>query len=449
MPTSGWRPSRGTEAALALAMASVLVAERGGPAGLASAVAASRPPWPRRNRRPAETIERIARGSGRKAEPSGGRRCRFAACRCGRAVCSGQHPELRGGQRRGDGSPVPVWPPPTDAARGAHQAMGAARSRWLSRATPTPPTRSRAPPDSPMPSGRSARSAITSTWTRRRPSATCCCPSIMRSSDGTTFVPARRARSHAASDGAGLQHPPGGRHPAPGRQESRRGAGASTRPPTRRTSRPAGSPSRVSWAKGISTPSGTAPCSAAASSASRHPRASVSLTLNDGSARSKPAFEGEGDFVFVTYPNGMLYDGRGTNKPWLLENGDPVTKITWHSWVEVGLGTAWARRPERRDPGADTAGPSRHRSTSTGIRDDVIAMPLGFGHTEYGTFAKGRGANALDLLGPQGEVRPLPLDQGARPEDAGLQSSPASRACPASSAAGLPRRCRWVRRRRV
>ena len=31
-------------------------------------------------------------------------------------------------------------------------------------------------------------------------------------------------------------------------------------------------------------------------------------------------------------------------------------------------------------------------------------MPLGFGHTEYGAFAQGRGVNALDLLGaPSGD----------------------------------------------
>ncbi len=33
-----------------------------------------------------------------------------------------------------------------------------------------------------------------------------------------------------------------------------------------------------------------------------------------------------------------------------------------------------------------------------GLHPDVVAMPLGFGHTEYGAFAQGRGVNALDLL---------------------------------------------------
>jgi len=136
------------------------------------------------------------------------------------------------------------------------------------------------------------------------------------------------------------------------------------------------------------------------------PAAQVSLALSDGAVRyTKPAFEGEGDFVFVPYPSGMLYDGRGANKPWLLENGDPVTKITWHSWVEVGLGTA--RKLDVRN-GEILELSTAHGTIAApvyvypGIRDDVLAMPLGFGHTEYGTFAKGRGVNALDLLGPQG-----------------------------------------------
>ena len=39
-------------------------------------------------------------------------------------------------------------------------------------------------------------------------------------------------------------------------------------------------------------------------------------------------------------PDSMYYDGRGANKPWLLENPDPVTKITWQSWVELHPETA-------------------------------------------------------------------------------------------------------------
>jgi molybdopterin-containing oxidoreductase family iron-sulfur binding subunit len=122
---------------------------------------------------------------------------------------------------------------------------------------------------------------------------------------------------------------------------------------------------------------------------------------------TKPAFEGNGSFVFLAYPHGTLHDGRGTNKPWLLENADPVAKITWHSWVEVSPETA--RKLDIRN-GEILRLTSPHGTLEApayihlGLHPDVVAMPLGFGHTEYGVFAQGRGVNALDLLGaPSGD----------------------------------------------
>src|ERR1041384_1638644 len=41
-----------------------------------------------------------------------------------------------------------------------------------------------------------------------------------------------------------------------------------------------------------------------------------------------PSFDGDGEFVFLPVPSSMYFDGRGANRPWLLENPDPVTKIT-------------------------------------------------------------------------------------------------------------------------
>jgi molybdopterin-containing oxidoreductase family iron-sulfur binding subunit len=133
--------------------------------------------------------------------------------------------------------------------------------------------------------------------------------------------------------------------------------------------------------------------------------AALRVSLAPGSARvryTKPAFEGDGEFVFATYAHSLLYDGRGANKPWLLENSDPVTKITWHSWVEIHPDTA--RKLDVRD-GEILRVTSPHGSIEApvfvyqGIRPDVVAVPLGLGHTEYGAYARGRGVNALDLLG--------------------------------------------------
>jgi molybdopterin-containing oxidoreductase family iron-sulfur binding subunit len=115
-----------------------------------------------------------------------------------------------------------------------------------------------------------------------------------------------------------------------------------------------------------------------------------------------PAFDGDGEFVFVAYPHAFLHDGRGANRPWLLENPDPVTKATWSPWIELSAATA--RRLDIRrgevvrivSPHGEISGPA---FPYAGLHDGVIAAPLGSGHTEYGQFAKDRGFNPLDLLG--------------------------------------------------
>ncbi|MES2125059.1 MAG: 4Fe-4S dicluster domain-containing protein [Gemmatimonadota bacterium] len=131
----------------------------------------------------------------------------------------------------------------------------------------------------------------------------------------------------------------------------------------------------------------------------------TTMALSGGASQlavTPPTFDGDGEFVFLPYPSSMYHDGRGSNKPWLLENPDPVTKITWQSWVEVNPETA--RRIDVRE-GEIVELTSPHGSIRAqvyvypGIREDVLAMPLGLGHSEYGRFAKGRGVNALDLLG--------------------------------------------------
>ncbi|HYF39502.1 MAG TPA: molybdopterin-dependent oxidoreductase, partial [Gemmatimonadales bacterium] len=138
------------------------------------------------------------------------------------------------------------------------------------------------------------------------------------------------------------------------------------------------------------------------------PAARVALAAGAGGARySPPRFEGDGQYVLAPYPHGMLYDGRGANKPWLLENGDPVTKITWHSWVEIHPDTARALDVRNGEVLRIT---SSHGAIEApvyvypGVHPRVVAMPLGLGHTAYGEFARGRGVNPLDLLGaPSGQ----------------------------------------------
>jgi molybdopterin-containing oxidoreductase family iron-sulfur binding subunit len=109
----------------------------------------------------------------------------------------------------------------------------------------------------------------------------------------------------------------------------------------------------------------------------------------------------QGDFYFVVYPSPVLGDGRATNKPWLQELADPVTKIAWQSWIEIHPTTAARLGVENGDHlKVDTAAGSVTAPAYVylGVRPDVVAMATGRGHTSYGRYAQNVGVNPLDAL---------------------------------------------------
>jgi molybdopterin-containing oxidoreductase family iron-sulfur binding subunit len=128
-----------------------------------------------------------------------------------------------------------------------------------------------------------------------------------------------------------------------------------------------------------------------------------------------------GDFFLVVYPSPTLGLGRGTNKPWLIELPDPVTKMTWGSWVEIHPETAARLGIDRGDIVEVRAGNATVRAPAIpflGVRPDVVAIAAGYGHRAaaslptfdnkhptsnplqwgYGRYARDLGVNALDLL---------------------------------------------------
>ena len=110
-----------------------------------------------------------------------------------------------------------------------------------------------------------------------------------------------------------------------------------------------------------------------------------------------------GEFLLCTYPSLNQYDGRGANKPWLQEVPDPMTQITWDSWAEIHPKDAEKLGVKRGDILQLT---TKFGSLDlpayvyAGVRQGTVAVPVGQGHTEYGRYAKGQGANAYTLLPP-------------------------------------------------
>jgi molybdopterin-containing oxidoreductase family iron-sulfur binding subunit len=133
------------------------------------------------------------------------------------------------------------------------------------------------------------------------------------------------------------------------------------------------------------------------------PERPVRLVRDFARLTFQPAsFDGaEGGLVLLAFPSMQLYDGRGANRPWLQEQHDPATKVAWQTWVEVHPETAARLGLEN---GHEVLVASGNRSVKAlvyvfpGVRPDVVAMPIGQGHTAYGRYAQGRGSNPLALL---------------------------------------------------
>jgi anaerobic selenocysteine-containing dehydrogenase/Fe-S-cluster-containing dehydrogenase component len=114
-----------------------------------------------------------------------------------------------------------------------------------------------------------------------------------------------------------------------------------------------------------------------------------------------PELKGTGDLALVLYPSTSLFDGRGANKTWLQELPDPTSKATWGTWVEIHPETAKKLGVANGQPvkvQTEAGSVELPAYLYGGLRKDVIAIPLGQGHTAYGRTAAGRGVNAASLL---------------------------------------------------
>lgn len=117
-----------------------------------------------------------------------------------------------------------------------------------------------------------------------------------------------------------------------------------------------------------------------------------------------PTFAGDASefpLVLLPVPSLAFGDGRHAALPWLQEMPDPMTTATWDTWVEIHPDTArrlgvkagdvvWISTPVGMIEAVAYLYPAIH--------PDVIAVPVGQGHTALGRWAKARGANVYKVL---------------------------------------------------
>jgi Fe-S-cluster-containing dehydrogenase component len=115
------------------------------------------------------------------------------------------------------------------------------------------------------------------------------------------------------------------------------------------------------------------------------------------------------EMAFIASPSIRFFDGRGANRPWLPELPDTITKVAWQTPVLMHPATLAAKGFKH----AELVRIESHHGVleapayeMEGIRPNVLVMALGQGHTSYGRYAKGKGANPVHIL-------PAEMDRGS------------------------------------
>jgi menaquinone reductase, molybdopterin-binding-like subunit len=125
--------------------------------------------------------------------------------------------------------------------------------------------------------------------------------------------------------------------------------------------------------------------------------------------RAEPQFDGavqDFPFHFLPYASQTLYDGSLAHLPWMQETPDPLSTAMWGTWVEINPRTAERLNVRQGDLVEVRSSQGKLRAPallSPGVAPDVVAMPVGQGHENFGRYATGRGANPLSILAPLAE----------------------------------------------
>jgi menaquinone reductase, molybdopterin-binding-like subunit len=116
----------------------------------------------------------------------------------------------------------------------------------------------------------------------------------------------------------------------------------------------------------------------------------------DGDAAQYP-------FNFLPYASAAFVDGTHAHLPWLQELPDPMTSAMWSSWVELNPKTAERLGVGLGDVVEVTSSVGSLRAPAfinPALSPDIVAMPVGQGHTNYTRYASGRGQNPVEILAP-------------------------------------------------
>jgi molybdopterin-containing oxidoreductase family iron-sulfur binding subunit len=137
--------------------------------------------------------------------------------------------------------------------------------------------------------------------------------------------------------------------------------------------------------------------------------ASTAASISGGmpvTSMQEPQFSGDPQgypFWLVPFAHNTLGVGEAAHLPWLQAAPDPVTSVTWQTWVSLHprvaaqLGVGEGDIVSIESPRGRVDVPVY---VSPAAPPEVVSIPFGQGHTAAGRWAKERGVNPMQLLEP-------------------------------------------------
>jgi anaerobic selenocysteine-containing dehydrogenase len=147
-------------------------------------------------------------------------------------------------------------------------------------------------------------------------------------------------------------------------------------------------------------------------------RERIALAVPTVSSQNDPHFDGGEQFpyFFQPYLSLQFHDGRGANLPWLQELPDPTSSAMWELPVEIDPQTAAklsVGNGDRVRVESEHGNLEAWAYVNPAAIPGVVSMAIGQGHSQYGRYASGRGANPLAILAPVFEETTGVLATGA------------------------------------
>ena len=137
------------------------------------------------------------------------------------------------------------------------------------------------------------------------------------------------------------------------------------------------------------------------------PNAPSGLLNNIAASGSEPGFSGSGDYYLLPFAHNSLLDGRNAHLPWMQAVPDPITTITWQTWVEINHRRAAELNLREGDVVRIESADGFITALvypNPALPPNVVAVPLGQGRYSGSQYVSGsdprESSNVMDLLSP-------------------------------------------------